>query len=158
MVRSLLDAARDVFLDRGLAAATIEEITDRADVGKGTFYIYFSSKAAIFETLVCAAVKRLLSHIRKAVKEAQDLRSAICQLVEAELQYYRQDPKSFRLIDLARALLQLNEVDLADCAQVFENYLRLEGVTFLSDCWVDPEIDADFCSGTRQYRVVAENI
>ncbi len=41
---ALLDAGRGVFFERGLASATVDEITQRAGVAKGTFYLYFSSK------------------------------------------------------------------------------------------------------------------
>ena len=123
--RKLLNAATDVFLDRGLAGATIEEITERADLGKGTFYIYFSSKTAVFESLVGATMKRLLSRIRGAVKDASGLHETLDRLVEAELTYHQTDPRGFRLIALARTLLQLNEVELPECAAAFEKYFYL---------------------------------
>lgn len=50
--RALLDAAEQVFGDRGYASASVAQITRRADVAHGTFYVYFASKAAIFEELV----------------------------------------------------------------------------------------------------------
>ena len=37
----MLDAARAVFSDRGYAQASVEEIADRAEFGKGTLYNYF---------------------------------------------------------------------------------------------------------------------
>jgi len=43
----LLKAAYDIFSRRGLDATTVQEITDRADVGLGTFYNYFASKEEI---------------------------------------------------------------------------------------------------------------
>lgn len=43
----LLKAAYDIFSKQGLDATTIQEITDRADVGLGTFYNYFASKEEI---------------------------------------------------------------------------------------------------------------
>ncbi|MFH0963108.1 MAG: TetR/AcrR family transcriptional regulator [Planctomycetota bacterium] len=124
-LKSLLSAAQDVFLERGLGAATIEEITERADIGKGTFYIYYSSKTAIFESLVSGAMKRLLARIRAAEKEAGNLRDAVSAVVEAELQYCQQDPKGFRLLAFARNLLQLREVSLPECADIFEHYFRV---------------------------------
>lgn len=123
--RRLLNAATDVFLDRGLAGATIEEITERADLGKGTFYIYFSSKTAVFESLVGATMKRLLSRIRAAVKDANGLHETLDRLVEAELTYHQTDPRGFRLIALARTLLQLNEIELPECEAAFERRFHL---------------------------------
>nr|WP_320130926.1 helix-turn-helix domain-containing protein [uncultured Holophaga sp.] len=43
----LLKAAYEVFSRQGLDATTIQEITERADVGLGTFYNYFASKEEI---------------------------------------------------------------------------------------------------------------
>lgn len=40
----LLDAADELFRDRGVAATTVADITERAGVAKGTFYLYFESK------------------------------------------------------------------------------------------------------------------
>lgn len=49
----ILKAATEVFSERGFAAVTVAEIADRAGIGKGTVYEYFSSKEellfAVFE-------------------------------------------------------------------------------------------------------------
>ena len=50
----LLDAALDVFFEKGFAAARLEDIAARAGVSKGTVYLYFSSKEEVFEALVHA--------------------------------------------------------------------------------------------------------
>ena len=36
--RALLDAAYELFLERGTSKTSVEDITSRAKVGKGTFY------------------------------------------------------------------------------------------------------------------------
>lgn len=48
----LLDAALDVFAERGFAGARLEDIALRAGVTKGTVYLYFASKQALFEAVV----------------------------------------------------------------------------------------------------------
>lgn len=48
----LLAAARELFGERGADATRINEITDRADVGFGSFYNYFDDKHAIVEAVV----------------------------------------------------------------------------------------------------------
>jgi AcrR family transcriptional regulator len=48
----LLDAALAVFAEKGFAAARMEDIAARAGAAKGTVYLYFSSKEAVFEALV----------------------------------------------------------------------------------------------------------
>jgi AcrR family transcriptional regulator len=45
--REILEAALELFRDRGFEAATVQAIAERADVAAGTVYLYFSSKDAI---------------------------------------------------------------------------------------------------------------
>jgi AcrR family transcriptional regulator len=46
--RLILQAAARVFAQRGFQAATIDEISERAGIGKGTVYEYFPSKQDLF--------------------------------------------------------------------------------------------------------------
>ncbi len=48
----ILTAALDVFGDRGFAAAKLEDIARRAGVTKGTIYLYFKNKEALFKAIV----------------------------------------------------------------------------------------------------------
>lgn len=50
--RRILDAAEAVFGEKGYYAASVTEITQRAQVAQGTFYLYFHSKREIFLKLV----------------------------------------------------------------------------------------------------------
>ena len=47
-----MNAARVVMADKGVEATTIQEITDAADVGFGTFYNHFESKEVLIDELV----------------------------------------------------------------------------------------------------------
>jgi len=50
-IESILNAALDVFADKGLRNATMEDVADRAELSKGTIYLYFKSKEHLFFTL-----------------------------------------------------------------------------------------------------------
>jgi AcrR family transcriptional regulator len=50
--RELLDAAAQVFAERGYGAATVEEVIRRAGLSKGTFYWNFTNKSDLFLALV----------------------------------------------------------------------------------------------------------
>ena len=54
--RRLLDSARALFARQGVESTRINEITDEADVGFGSFYNHFDSKEAIVEAVVEEAV------------------------------------------------------------------------------------------------------
>ena len=50
--RQILDGARKVFLDLGFDGASMGEIARAAGVSKGTLYVYFADKCALFEAIV----------------------------------------------------------------------------------------------------------
>ncbi|MEP6690706.1 MAG: TetR/AcrR family transcriptional regulator [Gemmatimonadaceae bacterium] len=58
-----MDAAFAVFGEAGLAAARLEDIAKRAGVSKGTIYLYFPNKEALFEEMVREMV---ISQIERA--------------------------------------------------------------------------------------------
>lgn len=67
----LMTAAQELFLTHGVAATSVEHITARAGVAKGTFYLYFASKdemlAALGERFAhdhLAAITRALGKLR----------------------------------------------------------------------------------------------
>ena len=57
--RALLDAARDVFLERGYANATIDAVVERAGGSKATVYALFENKEGLFSALVAEAAEEL---------------------------------------------------------------------------------------------------
>jgi AcrR family transcriptional regulator len=57
--QQILNAARDVFARRGYHAAKIDEIVSDAGIARGTFYLYFEDKRAIFEEIVDRTLARL---------------------------------------------------------------------------------------------------
>jgi AcrR family transcriptional regulator len=52
----ILDAAREVFLERGLAGASVDEIARLACAGKPTIYARFPTKEALFTAVVMQSV------------------------------------------------------------------------------------------------------
>lgn len=48
----LLEAALDLFVDKGFAATRVEEVAARAGVSKGTLFLYFASKEELFKAVV----------------------------------------------------------------------------------------------------------
>ncbi|MDO5785253.1 MAG: TetR/AcrR family transcriptional regulator [Eubacteriales bacterium] len=50
--KNLLCAAQELFLEKGVSKTSISEITERAQVAKGTFYLYFADKDDLLEQLL----------------------------------------------------------------------------------------------------------
>ncbi|WP_029041820.1 TetR/AcrR family transcriptional regulator [Cucumibacter marinus] len=68
----VLDAALDLFIEKGFAATRVADIAARAGLSKGAVYLYFESKEAVLEALVRRALApiaeqmSLLSHAEDA--------------------------------------------------------------------------------------------
>ena len=71
--RALLDAAYELFLERGTAKTSVEDITSRAKVAKGTFYLYFQDKGAVLSIVFYATAIRKALGQPSLKKEAEDL-------------------------------------------------------------------------------------
>ncbi len=59
----ILEAARAVFAERGFAKATAEEIANKANVGYGTFYLYFEDKRQALHTILAEVDDKLYEPI-----------------------------------------------------------------------------------------------
>lgn len=70
--REICAAALEVFAERGFAAARLDEIARRAGVSKGTLYLYFSDKEALFRSVVRDTVAANIDSVGDAVM-ASDL-------------------------------------------------------------------------------------
>ncbi|MDP2339529.1 MAG: helix-turn-helix domain-containing protein [Deltaproteobacteria bacterium] len=73
--KALTDAALVLFLERGIEAVTIEDITDGAGVAKGSFYRYFDDKTALVESMflpLFLAVQESFDNSLKAIDVAKN--------------------------------------------------------------------------------------
>ena len=61
----ILVAAKEVFADVGYHEASINAIIERAGIARGTFYLYFTSKAAVFDALLDEAMGALRKRITR---------------------------------------------------------------------------------------------
>jgi AcrR family transcriptional regulator len=59
----ILEAAFRVFGSRGLHRATLEEVARQAGISKGTIYLYFPSKAALFSAMLRARVNDFMPSV-----------------------------------------------------------------------------------------------
>ena len=67
--QEILEAALSVFAERGFAAARMDDIASRARVSKGTIYLYFESKEAVFRALVQETLARRVSDLAALARD-----------------------------------------------------------------------------------------
>lgn len=56
----LMSAALDLFVERGYAATKLDDVAAKAGVSKGTLYLYFESKEALFKAVIEQGILPLL--------------------------------------------------------------------------------------------------
>jgi len=93
-------AALDLFAKQGFAETTVEDITNAADVGKGTFFNYFPRK----DHILLAFAEMQLAKLRLAVDEARRTSVPMPQFMRSLAALMTQEP--VRNPDIIRVLLQ----------------------------------------------------
>jgi AcrR family transcriptional regulator len=66
-LQTILDAALDVFAEKGFAEARLDDVAARAGVAKGTIYLYVASKEALFEALIHSGIAVPIEAIEEKV-------------------------------------------------------------------------------------------
>jgi AcrR family transcriptional regulator len=100
----LIDAAEQVFGELGFHNAGIVEITQRADVALGTFYLYFPDKKAIFADLVRALNTRLRAAIRERIADVEDRVEQEVTGFETFFEFVRKHRNLYRVIRQAETV------------------------------------------------------
>ncbi|MEU1933390.1 TetR/AcrR family transcriptional regulator [Streptomyces coeruleorubidus] len=70
--QSLVRAARQILADTGDTSASIQAIAERADVGFGSFYNHFASKAELFDAAVVDALEEFGQAVDEHLRETED--------------------------------------------------------------------------------------
>jgi len=83
-----LDAALYVFNTKGVEGCSIEDITESADVGKGTFYRHFMDKLDILKTLLDFATDDLIRRMPPENAPAISFEDRTTQLMTAHMTFF----------------------------------------------------------------------
>jgi len=121
--RKLLNAARGVFAEKGLDSTTIDDITERADVGKGTFYYHFSGKQALIAELIDGLLSELVKVIKQRCEGIGELQNLLDTIVKVHIEFFNGRWEDFVLYFQGRADLTLKE-GYAGINQPFLKYLE----------------------------------
>jgi len=97
-VKSLSDAALQLFLSRGLDIVTIDDITQTTGVAKGTFYRYFDDKEALVEAILAPVRAEMIAGLTACGKSLASARD-----VEAMFDAYRTLGATFAGVVLTHA-------------------------------------------------------
>ncbi|HOI75894.1 MAG TPA: TetR/AcrR family transcriptional regulator [Syntrophales bacterium] len=98
-IKLILDSAAVVFREKGFRDSTIEDIAARAQIAKGTIYLYFKSKSDLYFCLVQPALECLSKRLIQIAEDKDDgPDNRIRRLARAIYEFYDKDTDAYYLL------------------------------------------------------------
>jgi AcrR family transcriptional regulator len=94
----ILEAALEIFSQKGFHPATTDEIAERAGVGKGTLYRYFETKDKLFAELVRLRLEELEIRAGSVMDGHDDVLTMISKYIRVYFEFFDGNQRLFRLI------------------------------------------------------------
>jgi len=97
---AILAAALEEFSTRGFAAARLEDVAARAGVGKGTIYLHFRDKEALFQELVTTLLVPFIANLEAVPPAGLPIRAVLERFIDLFLReiYCTERRKLIRLV------------------------------------------------------------
>jgi len=105
----LMESAGAVFAEKGFDLATIDDITEGADVGKGTFYYHFSSMDKLVYAIIQDILGELITRMEKECFGKVRLEEILDAIIGAHISYFGKRWQDFVLYYQGRAELTLGK-------------------------------------------------
>jgi AcrR family transcriptional regulator len=133
--RRIIEAARELFLERGFEDVSVGDIAERAEVGRTTFFRYFGDKQEVvfafeeelLETITAAGQADDVPAARNATEAVEQLRPillALCAQATADPEAYT---RHFQLIDQHPELRARDAVKMQQIADRLSDLLIHRG-------------------------------
>lgn len=116
---AIIQAAQEVFFEKGLGLATMDEIAERAELSKGTLYLYYKSKEDLYITVSMRGVETLAMMFERVVETGQPTLKLVFALGDAYLDFFKQHRQYFRMFAFMQASslhTQVSQEVLQSCA------------------------------------------
>jgi len=99
--QAIVDAALDEFISRGFTATRLDDVAKRAGVAKGTIYLHFKDKEALFEELIRTAIVPVVDRITTPPPLTGSVREAL----EGFARMFIQEVAGTRRADIIRLII-----------------------------------------------------
>jgi AcrR family transcriptional regulator len=98
MAAAILDTARDVMRERGVAALSLREVARRVSMQAPSLYEYFPSKAALYDALFLAGFRLFQARLVSGLDEAMTFWAQIQACFDAYMMFAREHPELYQLL------------------------------------------------------------
>ena len=103
----ILVAARAIFSERGMSGIAIDEITERADVGRGSFYYHFGSMDKLVQAIIQDILDGLIERMESECQGKEQLEEMLDALISTHIGFFGDQWQDFVLYYQGRAELTL---------------------------------------------------
>jgi AcrR family transcriptional regulator len=93
----ILESARRVFAAKGFHQATVDEIAEVAGVAKGTLYLYYPSKRAIYWDALKHGIGALHDELAKRLAESDSPPEKVRAFIAIKMRYFEQHRDFFKI-------------------------------------------------------------
>lgn len=94
----ILRAAKEVFFGKGLMSATMDEIAEKAELSKGTLYLYFASKEELYLSLLDEGDQIFMAMMQKELVPTLSAEELIRKTATVYYMFYQQHPDYFNIM------------------------------------------------------------
>ena len=95
---NIVSAASALFLEKGIAAASMDDIAKAAGYIKATLYVYFENKEEIVGIIVLNSMKKLCDYISSALLQQETTKSRYEFICRGLVQYQEEFPFYFKMV------------------------------------------------------------
>ena len=88
----ILIAAKEIFQQKGMAGARMQEIADKAKINKALLHYYYRSKQLLFEAVFKSAFSLLAPQLNKVLNDDTDLFEKIRKFTESYISFVIKNP------------------------------------------------------------------
>jgi AcrR family transcriptional regulator len=120
---ALIKAAQEVIAVKGVYLAVIEEITERADVAKGSFYQYFSNRDELLDVLLTRGLEELRMRI-EATPPMGTAAACVHTLIGHHLDYFLHHADFLLFLHQIRGLITMNKDETPAVRDAYRRYLE----------------------------------
>jgi AcrR family transcriptional regulator len=128
----ILQAAREIFFRDGFMEASLDEIATRADLGKGTLYRHFESKAELYVAVLAANGAVFEERMRGVIDEDAHALEQLRAVGDFYRRYWSERPENFGIFWAVSSQTFIGELSrplLEEVRSIWERPLRmLEGI------------------------------
>ena len=96
--QKILDAAEEVFHEKGYDGARMQEIAEQAGINKGLLHYYFKTKDKLFEAIFSVALNRMISKILTILEMEVPLEQKIDMIVDQYMALLARNPNLPRFV------------------------------------------------------------